>query len=178
MSFTVEDGTGTNPLANSYTSLAEFKAYFDDRGFAYSPTYSDAQIQQALVQATDYIDLMFEPRFKGYRLVQTPTEQPLAFPRTNLWVRCIYVSGIPADLKNAASEYAKIVLTTGASLSPTPAAQDSTGQILQASVQKVGPIEIHATYESGSGATRRDYPIPDRMLEQYMYSTGYQVVRN
>lgn len=177
MSFVVEDGTGTNLNANSYTSLAEFKAYFDDRGFAYSPTYSDAQIQQALVQATDYIDLMFDTRFKGCRLVQDP-EQPLSFPRYYLFVRGLLVEGIPTDLKNATSEYAKIVLTTGQSLAPNPGGFDTTGQILQASVQKVGPIEIHATYESGSGATRRSYPVPDGLLAQYMYDTGNQVIRN
>lgn len=177
MAFVVEDGTGTNLNANSYTSLAEFKAYFDDRGFAYSPTYSDSQIQQALIQATDYIDLMFDTRFKGCRLVQDP-EQPLSFPRYYLVVRWQYVTGIPADLKNAASEYAKIVLTTGQPLAPNPGGFDTTGQIIQASVQKVGPIEIHATYETGSGSTRRSYPVPDRLLEQYMYDNGSQVIRN
>lgn len=177
MSFVVEPGDGTDPLANSYTSLAEFKAYFDDRGFAYSPTYSDSQIQQALIQATDYIDLMFDTRFKGFRLVQSP-EQPLSFPRAYLVVRGQYVTGIPADLKNAASEYAKIVLTTGQPLAPNPGGFDTTGQILQASIQKVGPIEIHATYESGSGSTRRSYPVPDGLLAQYMYDVGNQVIRN
>lgn len=177
MAFVVEDGTGTVLTANSYTSVAEFKAYFDDRGFAYSPTYTDSQIEKALVQSTDYIDLMFDSRFRGERLVQDP-EQPLSFPRYNLFLRKVAVEGIPADLKNAASEYAKVVLTTGQPLSPNPSGFDTTGQVLQESIKKVGPIEVHAKYETGSGATRRSYPVPDRLVEQYCYSVSDQVIRN
>lgn len=175
MSFIVEDGTGLVAGANSYTSVAEFKAYFDSRGFDYS-SYNDTRIQQALVQGTDYIELRFHTRFKGCRLIQDP-EQPLSFPRFNLFVRYLEVLGIPANLKNATSEYAKQVLVTGLPLAPTPAGYDSTGQIIQQSTQKVGPIEVSATYEAGSGGTVRLYPAADGLLVDYVYPSD-GVVRN
>jgi len=84
MAFTVEDGTGVKS-ANSYASLAFFKAYFDDRKED-ATSIDDPDIENLLVAATDYIDTRWGRRFKGRRewrtlisrSILTLTAQPTA----------------------------------------------------------------------------------------------------
>lgn len=100
MAIIVEDGTG---LANaeSYLSVAEFKAYCDGRGMSYSGN-SDTVIEQKLRIATGYIDTV--KRYKGQRLL---VEQSLEFPRDSLtdWGG-LEVTGVPGRVKQACAELA------------------------------------------------------------------------
>lgn len=169
MAFLVEDGTGEVAGANSYVSVAEFKAYWDDRGFVYT-SFTDPQIEQALVKATDYIELRFRNYFRGHRLVTDPP-QPLSFPRACLVVRCLLVEGIPDQLKKATHEYGKRALELG-DLAPDPAGYDNTGAVLTVRERKIGPIEEKATYESGSSASLRPYPAADSLLEEFVAGAG------
>jgi hypothetical protein len=168
MAFVVEDGTGTVPTANSYASVAEFKAYWDDRDFNYTG-FSDTLIQHALIKATQYIEWRFRHRFRGIRSVYSPTPQPLSFPRLCLWVFCVLVTGVPDGVKQATSEYAKRVLTTNPDLQPDPGGYDATGQLIGITIVKVGPIEKHTTYEAGTGPVVREYPYADGLLADFIY---------
>ena len=76
MAFIVEDGSVV-PDSNAYCSLEYAKDYFDTFGYVYS-NYSDIQIQQALIRATNTITLMFSSLFSGYRKLSA---QSLDFPR-------------------------------------------------------------------------------------------------
>jgi hypothetical protein len=74
MAFTVENGTGLAD-ANSYITIAEFRAYWTDRGVDYQ-SHTDAQVQGYCILATQYIDGRYS--FKGH---PTTSTQALDFPR-------------------------------------------------------------------------------------------------
>lgn len=175
MALVVEDGTGTNPLANSYVSTAEFAAYWLDRGFDYT-IYSTPAIEQALIKATDYIEQTNFGLFKGHILEE---DQPLQWPRSSVYVNCLEADAMPKQLKYATYEYAKRVLTaTDNDLQPDPVDRDETGQLVEKKFEKIGPIETDTTYIVGSGASIRAYPAADRWLLPLLRWSGGGTVRN
>jgi hypothetical protein len=143
MGFVVEDGTGTNPLANSYVSLAEANAYHTDRNNA-AWTGTDAVKEAALVRATDYLDQTYAGRWKGEPLTDT---QALAWPRE--------VEGIPEKLKQACCLLA-LETIGGASLNPTQ------GQTVKREKVDVIEVEYMTGQEGGRTGTRR--PAIDQLL--------------
>jgi len=56
---TPEDGTGTNPAANTYVSQATADAYFSDRANAAWAALTADQKAAALIQATQYLDARY-----------------------------------------------------------------------------------------------------------------------
>lgn len=173
--FIVEDGTGADPTANAYVSVAEFKAYWDDRGFDYS-TFDDTDIEVAIVKATDYIELTNFGIFKGYILEE---DQPLQWPRSGVYVNYQEADPLPKQLKYATFEYAKRALTsTDNDLQPDPVDRDETGQLVEKKFEKIGPIETDTTYIVGSGSSVRSYPAADRWLLPLLRWSGGGTVRN
>jgi hypothetical protein len=78
VAFLVEDGTGLAG-ATSYISVANFKLYCADIGTVLT-SYTDAQIEQALVRTTKAIDAKGINRFVG---AKGTAAQALAWPRTD-----------------------------------------------------------------------------------------------
>lgn len=163
---TVEDGTGTVPTANSYTSLAEFAAYWTDQGFDFT-IFTTPSIERSMIQATSYIELVFGRYFKGYLTLDA---QPLSWPRT-----CAYrpgaggcqvlITGVPKEVKYATFEYAKRILED-VTLMPDPANFDETGLELAKDFSKIGPIEIRKDYFQGTATAEvRGYPAADKWLQ-------------
>ena len=76
ITLTVEDGTGTNPAANTYIALADADAYFANRLNDIWLNGTDDQRSSALIQATQYLDSRYT--FKGVPLTTT---QALQWPR-------------------------------------------------------------------------------------------------
>lgn len=81
---TVEDGSGVAG-ANSYVSVADWKAYAVNNGWDYAgagegaTAYTDDQIGAALIRAATWLDAAYYSRWPG-----VPTylaEQPMAWPR-------------------------------------------------------------------------------------------------
>lgn len=184
MSFTVEPGDGTEPLANSYASVAEFKAYWDDRGFDYTDpvAYTDPQIEVALVNATMYIDLENGQYFSGCPLEE---DQPLAFPRDYLRInrngRLTVVEGLPYELKYATFEYAKAALTSETGdLQPVVADRDETGAIVTKLFEKIGPIETETEYLEGTASQSITYPAADKWILRLLRpgSNSGRTIRN
>ncbi len=100
MALTVEDGTGLAG-ADSYLSLAAFKAQMDAWGYVYG-AIADADLEVALRRATDYIDTKF--RYKGNKLTAA---QALEFPRSDLFDWSSYaITGVPVRVKRACAELA------------------------------------------------------------------------
>jgi hypothetical protein len=175
----VEDGTGEVVGANSYVSLAEFVAYWNNHGYDFT-TETTPAIQRSLIKATQYIDLENGNYFKGYPLLD---DQPLAFPRTCMYIRrhggCILVEGVPIEVKIATYEYAKRVLTSETGdLQPDPVDRDETGQVVMYSFEKIGPIETKIDYVVGSGSEVRSYPAADKWLLPLLKYTGGGSIRN
>lgn len=170
--FTPEPGDGTEPLANSYTTVEEFAEYWTDRGFNYT-VYTTGAVQRALIKATDYIDLNNKYYFKGYLLEE---EQPLAFPRQNLYLDCRLIEGVPKEIKIATFEYAKRVLTGAddgnGDLQEDPNDRDETGAVITKLFEKIGPIETETEYLAGTGSEVRSYPGADKWLLPFLRGTS------
>jgi len=165
MAFTVEDGTGLSG-SNAYVSVAAFKTYSDDRGRSWV-SFTDAQIQQSLVRASDYADIRW--RFRGIRLV---TSQSMEFPRSGAYYDDGEpITGVPDEIAEAASEYAWIDLN-GTTLSPNPS-YDATNQDLVSISQRVGDIGESKTFASGglSRISFREYPSADHRLRGLIVNT-------
>lgn len=172
MAIIVEDGTGIFN-ANSYNSAAEFKSYWVAVGYDFS-SYTNSEIEIALIRATRYVESRFRNVFYGWR--QTDT-QALSWPRTGVLVNWLPLDGtVPISLKNAINEYAKRALPATAELSPDPADTDSTGQIIKRARKKIGPIETETEYMGGSGQIIKPYPSADRWLADLL-SMGNEVIR-
>ncbi len=170
MTFTVEDGTGL-PNANSYVSLAEADAYFAERGER-NWVGNDTEKQQALVRATDYMDMVFGARFIGLKLLVT---QALEWPRFG--IADMDPAVLPTKLKYACCQYALRCLHD--ELAPDiPFGEDGLTKGVKA--QTVGPIKIE--YELGDSGLRssprffRPYPSADALLRDLVHDSG-RVVR-
>lgn len=152
MAFVVEDGTGKQD-ANSYADVSFADAYFSERGVA--AWTGDAGVkQQALIKATDYIDLRFSVWFKG--VVLNP-DQALSFPRTGI----LGVSGVPVRLAKAACEYALRALS--AELTSDPVVDDSCLQVAS-KTEKIGPITETTDFVAGARRIFKPYPAADMLI--------------
>lgn len=158
MALVLEDGTGTNPLANSYASIQEFKDYWVAVGYDFS-AYTDPQIAAALVAATRYMEQVYRNDWFGLPLLY---DQPLSWPRSDVYVRCVLLEGVPAQVKNATCEYAKRALA--ADLMPDPADTDKTGQQVSRKRVEAGPIKTDVTYGGAGAPLLKRYPGADKWL--------------
>jgi len=174
MPLIVETGAG---LANaeSYISVADFKAYWL-RNYAVSAPTTDEAIEQALRRATRYIDGRYRDRFTGWRT--TAVTQALEWPREGVslyapagWGQYWggfassgygYSSGvvlgnavIPQQLKDATAEAAIRELTSPGSLTPD---QVPSKRVLR---QAVGPI---STEYANTTDTRPIVTLIDELL--------------
>lgn len=164
MAFLVQDDSGSVAGANAYLTVAEFKAYHDDRGNSYVG-FDDTAIQRAIVKATDYMDRRFS--FVGY---QEGEEQRTMWPRIDAFDEDDHlVEGIPDRVKEACAEYAIVALS--ATLNPTPT-RDATGRDVQAKSSTVGPISESITYAGGAVFSGPKYPIADAKLLGLIVSAG------
>lgn len=105
MALILEDGTGV-ASANSYITVADAQAYFDLKGTTVTIT------EEALINATQYLDLRFGQQYEGMRRTQ---EQTLDWPRTsfvdlNGFIR--EADSIPRELKDATCEAALLYLNS------------------------------------------------------------------
>lgn len=96
MAITVEDGS-TVTDANSYVSLADFRAYASVRGV--SLPVDDAEAEAILIKAMDYLE-SFADRFIGERVNR---DQALSWPRSDVTIEGFSwsVTEIPRQVRNA-----------------------------------------------------------------------------
>lgn len=152
----VQDDTGAIVGANSYLSVADFKAYHALRGN--SVALSDDQIAVGCIRATDYIDNRW--RFRGTRLLTTQTTQ---WPRQDVTDReGNDIVGIVPALEKATAEYA---LRAAAA----PLLQDTVapegGHLLKQTTDKVDVIESTVIYDNLPGyQVITAYPAADNYL--------------
>jgi len=154
--FLVEDGTGLT-ASNSYLSISDLTDYWNGRGTDYSGE-ADADMQSALVQATQYIDTHY--RFPGYKSAST---QALEWPRTNAYDKNgYYLTGLPekiadANIANATAEAAGRILE-GTDITDLVPDLDRGGGIKR---EKVDVIEVE--YFKGASPTKT-FPHIDQIL--------------
>jgi hypothetical protein len=138
MALIVEDGTRV-PGANSYVSLADFKAWADARGITYG---SDATVEQQILRAMDYIEGL---HFVGFKETET---QSLQWPRVNVVIDGfgLDASTIPAELKVSVYEATKVEIDGDSKIAPVDR------QVISETVDS-----ISITYKDNAG-TQRNTP--------------------
>jgi hypothetical protein len=183
MAFTVEDGTG---LANSnaYIAVQTFKDYHKDRGNVLENSsgtpFTNAQIEDAIVKASDYMDRRFRGRYVGRRKnidrsSDTPDAQRMEWPRIQAYdLAGAYIDedSIPIEISEVCAEYAFRALS--AALAPDPVTADDSGRAVVEITQNVGPIETTTKYaEGGLPSLRfREYPEVDALLSGLVLPKG------
>lgn len=166
--------------ANAYISVQQFKNYCASRGYSYG-TPTQTQIQQAIVQATDYLDQKY--KYKGVKLLEIMGYSlydansvfveswlaPYALPgisylipststQSTQWPRQGVidsngntVNGIPKQVIAACAELAMRQLN-GTVLQPDYNPNVVTnGGVIQTQTNRVGPIETTTTYDTKLG---------------------------
>lgn len=166
MAFVVEDGTGRED-ANSYAAVAFADSHFADKGLSAGWGSDSTLKQQALVRATEYMDLRWGSSLGGNIEIKTP-KQSLQMPRENLYdPNGILVEGIPANWAKACCEYALIAMTSA--LMPNPVSSANTGQAVTNSKTKIGPLEFQYEFSKSAGSDLvKSFPIPDLMVQDYL----------
>jgi len=162
----VETGAGlTN--ANSYVAIADVDTYTADHGAdALWDAASEAEQQEAVIEATQYIDAVYNARWLGLRTNRT---QRLAWPRAGIVDPDGYdvdSDDLPRALEEATIEAALRHFSETDGLLADVA---KPGGVKRERV-KVGPIEEEIEYTGG----RSDYPrfaIIDRMLVHLVTSS-------
>lgn len=156
MAFVVQ---GDVPIAsaNAYVDAAYFSAYHADRGTDVS-SYTTADVQFAIVRASQYLDVRFE--YIGERV---SSNQELEWPRQFAYDdRGNSVVGVPIAVKYAICEYALRALTVALLADPIQA--DESGRPVKVREEAVGPIVEKIEYERGATYSMPDYPMADRLL--------------
>ena len=168
MPLTLEDGTGLAE-ANAYADRTYADAYFLLRGNTAWGALSTALRDEALIRATDYIDVRWGPLLRSTRLTET---QALEFPMVAFYNRHGFlVEGLPDKVRKATCEYAFRAATVD--LMPDPEI-DASGSRLTLKRERGGPIEEETAFSTYGQAiiTIRPYPLADRLLADFVGRAG------
>lgn len=137
----VEDGTGLTD-SNSYVSVVFADDYFSTRGVSKWETLTQTEKEQMLINATDYIDSIYQ--WKGKKL---NSSQALRFPRENLFdYEGGKIEGVPTALKQATCEAASLI-ANGTILFQTA---DSNGDVVS---EKIGELAFTYSKKTSSAVT-------------------------
>jgi hypothetical protein len=149
MALTIEDGTLVAG-ADSYVTVAEAKAYATKRGSAVFAALTDADIEEYIILAMDYIE-GFRSEFKGEKVSST---QALQWPRQYVYIDDVLISNttIPAELKNAVIQSA--IEATAETLQPNTGGRTVTKE-------RVDVVEVE--YAARGAAT--DYKVFNKVLK-------------
>jgi len=181
MAFTVETGAVVAG-ANAYMTVAQYRTHHTDRGKVVLNTtlgQTDADVQAAIIKATDYIDKRFGRRFRGERKQR---QQELEYPRTDAWDDDGYLlSEMPGQLLKATAEYAWLATQQTTDLAPVP---DGTQGVVEELSEKVGPIATTTKFakkpmtDTGNlTQSLPEYPQADLWLEELLCSSASREFR-
>ncbi len=151
MAITVEDGTGLT-TADAFISVAWWKAWATARGKAFS-AYYDAEIERAIVRATDYVSESLT--WAGYRLKERGTDggmQALAWPRTLVYDRNGYVvasDSVPVEIQKATAEIVVAELAEPGVMAPVFKAQERVKR------EQFGPVSFEYDLSNTAASSAR-----------------------
>jgi len=155
--------------ANAYVTLAEFKAYI---GTIPLPAATDPAYENAIINATRYLDGKYRQRWQGFRV--QPTIQPLEWPRLFVpfagaapgyapglaYASYLPSNAIPQRLKDATCEAALRALSG-------PLAIDADTSVAS---KKIDVLET--TYRPGAIPKQLTYQVIDQLLSDYLKPLG------
>ena len=164
MTLIVEDGSA-KPDAESFASVADADAYLADRGYTLWATMSEAQQEQALRRATEYMEGYYGDRWGGYRATET---QALAWPRVDVMATGCrgYVAPnvVPPQVRNACC-----ALAFKAASGELARDDDPTMRVKS---KTVGPLGV--VYQD-SASSRVKYPAIDMTLRAFLAGGSNEV---
>lgn len=171
MALIIEDGTGTNPSANSYTTVEELRTYATARGVDLNDL-SNPDLEVLLIKAMDYLESLAK-KFKGYKV---SASQPLQWPRYDVWDVEIPGTMLPSDEVPRLVEYAQMALAIEAKDNDLQPNRSMTGQgaVIK---EKVGEIELTYAQEAPKQNFTSAFSKPHGLLSPLMHSNGLQVVK-
>ena len=167
MSLIVEDGSVVTG-AESYVTVAAFKAYCDARGISYS-AFSDTQLEQQARKSFDYLLQRYRGQWKGYRkdalqVGDWPRSfvylEPFVHGAVGSYPYLVDEDTIPTEVKSAQCE---LMIRQG-----------EVDSLLADTDQKelsitVGPISV--TYDKSS-SQNTEFVAVDSMLKPYLNTTN------
>lgn len=164
MALTVEDGTGKAD-AESYASVATADTYLAARGYTLWATMSEAEREQALRRATDYMEGAYGDRWGGCRATEA---QALAWPRVDVMAKGCrgYVppNVVPPQVRNACC-----ALAFKAASGELARDDDPTMRVKS---KTVGPLGV--VYQD-SASSRVKYPAIDMTLRAFLAGGSNEV---
>lgn len=161
--------TPASASADSYATLAEFKAYCDARGITYP---ADTVIEQRLRKAADYLVTVYRERWAGIRV---STTQALDWPRYGVTMKDGPGYGQIASyyLPTEIPEAVKRAQIEAANRAATDLIPDQTQGVKR---KRVGAIEIE--YQDQSRESRTFHAI-DQLLAPFLTApSGVRVYRS
>lgn len=168
MAIIVETGSGTNPAANSYVSVANLQLFATMRG--YTLPSADADCEPLLIKAMDYI----ESKRSAFQGVKVYTDQPLQFPRAYVYVDDCAVDSatIPPEVINAQCELAVAAYTI--TLQPTLQPSD-VGAVTKKRVE--GAVEVNYAASAGASFSRPQFTAAESWLKPLYRPMSGNLVR-
>lgn len=159
MALTIEDGSGV-ANANSYVTVAEYRAYATPRGV--SLPASDSTVETQLILAMDYLEA------QCWRGMQTYDGQSLAMPRDEIYISGMLIAAdvIPGKIKLAQMQLA-LQVNNGVDLMPTV-----VGGSASVVREKVGPLETEYSTSLTVG-TQPYFRSIIGLLKPYLCSPGF-----
>lgn len=159
MTLIVEDGSGSNPLANTYITDADFVAYADSIGATYPATPTERE--PLIIAAKNYTE-GFRARYIGAKNAQA---QPLQWPRYGAYVDGYEIANdeIPVELKNAQAQ-AAIERNSSALYSNT-----------KAGIKRKKVDVLETEYENGGSAAQKEFTAVMAWLDPLLKSNQFLV---
>jgi hypothetical protein len=199
MAFVLETGAGLSN-ANAYIDVDYFNTHHIDRGEIEIGDYENAEIEQHIIRATDYVDKRFGLKYVGFKRSRS---QSLEWPRVDAYDDDDYaLPDIPLQLQKAVAEYTLISLQIGRNLAPIPGlvfpildpdagtTTPPAGGTLTGDEKTVGPISIKKSYSgkpnegrpvvsSGLSLTQSipEYPQADAWMQAIIKPTSSRELR-
>lgn len=173
--FTVEDGTGVVG-ANSYLSIANADQYHFDIGTAAASWdgKTDSVKQQALRDATRYLDTQYGVQWKGSR---TDRVNVLDWPRSFVLDTDgfeVESNVVPQGLKDATAEAA--LRSLDATQNPTGLTPDLVGEgVIILKREKADKFEEETEYQGGLNQYVR-FTVIDQLLHDLIDPTGSRLL--
>lgn len=169
MALIIEDGTISNPQANSYQTVAELREWAELRGVDIT-SLTEGECEVLLIKAMDYLESL-KSKYKGRK---TRVDQPLQFPRADVvdyhWVGHVMDEHeIPIELQQAQKTLALEAINTDLLPNTLP---DSKGVIIR---EKVGPIELQ--YEPRTPKMIPAFAKVDHLLIDFLKNNGMSLVQ-
>ncbi len=155
----IEDGSGV-ANANSYVTVAEYRAYAAPRGV--SLPAADAAVETQLILAMDYMEA------QCWRGIPSYDDQSLSMPRDEIYIggSLIASDAIPGKIKFAQMQLA-IQVNAGVDLMPTV-----VGGSALVVREKVGPLETEYATSLTVG-TQPYFRSISALLAPYLCSPGF-----